>query len=78
MIRFVLAVFGFVAFICIYTGIYQFYQISSCQKVEAVIVDGQYGFWEQLAVRFPVYEYVWNNEICRYVSYFSADDLKTT
>lgn len=58
-----LVVFGFVAFICIFTGLYQFHQISSCQKVEAVVVDGQHGFWEQLAVRFPVYEYVWNNEI---------------
>lgn len=39
-----LVVFGFVAFICIFTGLYQFHQISSCQKVEAVVVDGQHGF----------------------------------
>ncbi|MGN0449899.1 MAG: hypothetical protein ACI4G0_06050 [Ruminococcus sp.] len=73
-----LIVFGFIAFICVLFGLYEFRQISFCKRVEAVIVTGQYGFWENYAVRFPVYEYIWNNEVLQYVSRFSDDALEKT
>lgn len=73
-----LVVFAFIALICIFIYNISIQSNQFLQKVEAIIAAGQYGFWGKLAVRFPVYEYIWNNEICRYVSHFSDDALETT